>query len=172
MNRTILAAMAAGLILAGAGGASAQTVVLVRHAEKADASRDPVLSEAGVQRAAELDANFGDHGPELVLVSPFQRTFLTAGPTIDAFDSEMKVVALDQGVDAHVAAVVAEIRSRPRDALILVVGHSNTVPLIARALGVGSADMPDCEYDRMTRIDLNGDAPAAGVTRYGAPSIC
>ncbi|HEV7227895.1 phosphoglycerate mutase family protein [Brevundimonas sp.] len=167
----ITAAVAVGLSLA-AGAASAQTVVLVRHAEKADASRDPVLSEAGVRRAGELDATFGDHGPELVLVSPFQRTFLTAGPTIDAFDSEMKVVALDQGVDAHVAAVVTEVRSRPRDALVLVVGHSNTVPLIARALGVEAADMPECEYDRMTRIDLNEAAPTVHVTRYGAPADC
>lgn len=171
MKATILAALAAGMVLV-AGTASAQTVVLVRHAEKADASRDPVLSEAGVRRAADLDAAFGDHGPELVVVSPLQRTFLTARPTLDAFDPDMKVVGLDQGVEAHVAAVVAEVRARPRDALILVVGHSNTVPLIARALGVEAADMPECEYDRMTRIDLNGPAPTAVVTRYGVPSAC
>ncbi|MBX9575915.1 MAG: histidine phosphatase family protein [Caulobacteraceae bacterium] len=167
----IMAAMAVGMVLA-AGAASAQTVVLVRHAEKADASRDPALSEAGARRAADLGAAFGDHGPELVVVSPLQRTFLTAVPTLDAFDPDMKVVTLDQGVEAHVAAVAAEVRSRPRDALILVVGHSNTVPLIARALGVEAADMPDCEYDRMTRIVLNGDVPTVAVTRYGSPSTC
>jgi len=36
-----------------------------------------------------------------------------------------------------------------------VVGHSNTIPLIARALGVEAADMRECEYDRLTRVDLN-----------------
>lgn len=166
--RVALAAFAWGL----ASAASAQTVVLVRHAEKVDASRDPVLSEAGSARAEALAGVFVGEGPDLILVSPFQRTALTAGPTVAAFDTPVRVIPLDGGVDAHLAGILAEIALEPDHAEILIVGHSNTVPLIARALGVEAADMPECEYDRMTRIDLNGAVPTALVTRYGAASTC
>lgn len=164
----VLAAALWGL----AGAATAQTVVLVRHAEKADASRDPVLSEAGSQRAQALASAFGTDGPELILVSPFQRTALTAAPTATAFGLTPTAIGLDSGADAHVAAIVSEIRAQPADAVVLVVGHSNTVPLIARALGVEAADMPECEYDRVTRIHLMDGHAHAAVERYGAPSTC
>jgi len=171
MKATIVAALAA-TVWGAATVASAQHVVLVRHAEKADASRNPVLAAAGEQRARALLAAFPGAGPDLVLVSPLQRTTLTAAPTVSAFGVAVRAVALDVGVEAHVAAIVGEIAAQPENAVVLVVGHSNTIPLIARALGVEAADMPECEYDRMTRIDLNGDAPTAVVTRYGAASTC
>ncbi|MBU1325550.1 MAG: histidine phosphatase family protein [Alphaproteobacteria bacterium] len=152
--------------------ATAQHVVLVRHAEKVDASRDPVLSGAGTARAEALAGVFAGTGPDLILVSPFQRTALTAVPTIAASGAPVRVIALDGGVDAHLAGILAEIALQPDDAEILIVGHSNTVPLIARALGVAAADMPDCEYDRLTRIDLTTAAPSGTVDRYGAASDC
>jgi broad specificity phosphatase PhoE len=170
LRRTTLTLAAAFWALAHA--ASAQTVVLARHAEKADGSRDPELSQAGTSRAEALAAAFGPEGPDVVIVSPLRRTGLTAAPTVGVFRSPVRAIPLEEGVDAHVAAVVAELRARPADSLILVVGHSNTIPLIARALGVEAADMADCEYDRLIRIDLNATQPVASVTRYGAASRC
>lgn len=171
MKLVITAALAAAFWTA-ASAASAQYVVLARHAEKADASRDPVLSADGILRAQALATTFGAEGPDLVLVSPLQRTGLTAQPTVAAFVVPVRQLGLDAGVDAHVAAVVAEIATQPQDAVVLVVGHSNTIPLIARALGVEAADMPECEYDRLTRVDLNAMVPQVDVVRYGAPSTC
>lgn len=168
--RTTLTLVAATWALACA--ASAQTVVLVRHAEKADGSRDPVLSQAGTARAEALAAVFGQQGPDVVLVSPLLRTGLTAAPTVGVFGARSRAISLEEGVDVHVADLVADLRGQPADSLILVVGHSNTIPLIARALGVEAADMPDCEYDRLIRIDLNAIQPVASVTRYGAASSC
>ncbi len=172
MMKTTLAAAATVALWALAGTASAQHVVLARHAEKADASRDPALSDAGAVRAQALAQTFGADGPDLVLVSPLQRTALTAAPSVQAFGSPVSVFSLDAGLEAHVAAVVAAIVAQPDDATVLVVGHSNTIPLIARALGVDSADMADCEYDRLTRIDLNAAPPRSEVVRFGAPSAC
>ena len=57
--------------------------------------------------------------------------------------------------------------------MVLVVGHSNTIPLIARALGYAdAADMPECEYDRMTVLHLMGEGAHGEVSRYGAPTTC
>ena len=172
MKRLLLAT---AVSLLTATSAMAQTVYIVRHAEKVDApgDPDPALSEAGEARAAQLADVLRDAHPVLVLTSPMQRTRLTAAPTADYHSASSEAVSLEGGGAAHVAATVARVRALPEDAVVLVVGHSNTVPAIARALGYAeAADMPECEYDRMTRLILEGGAVQAVVSRYGAPSDC
>lgn len=170
MKRLLLAT---ALSLLTAAPVLAQTVVIVRHAEKADASADPALSEAGRARAQALSAALRDAHPVLVLTSPLQRTIQTGAPTAEYHSAASEPVSLDGGGAAHVAATVARIRALPEDATVLVVGHSNTVPLIARALGYAeAADMPECEYDRMTVLHLMGDAAHGEVSRYGEPTTC
>lgn len=170
MKRLLLAA---AFSLLTATSALAQTVYLVRHAEKADASADPVLSEAGQARAAALAAAMAEAHPDHVYTSPLQRTRLTAEPTATAHSVTIEAVGFDGGAAGHVAAIAERIRALPEDAVVLVVGHSNTIPLIARALGYSeAADMPECEYDRMTTLQLMGDMAHGQVTRYGAPTTC
>ena len=165
--------IAAALSLLATGSAMAQTVILVRHAEKVDTSADPLLSEAGQARAGALAVVLADARPDHVFTSPLQRTRLTAGPSAEFHSVVIEPVGFDGGTPAHVDAVAARIRALPDTAVVLVVGHSNTIPLIARALGyTAAADMADCEYDRLTVLDLNGDHTSAVVGRYGAPSTC
>lgn len=170
MKRLLLATV---LSLTTFGSAVAQTVVLVRHAEKVDASSDPVLSEAGQARAGALALALADAHPDHVFTSPLQRTRLTASPTAEFHSVTVEPVGFEGGTPAHVAAVAARVRALPDSAVVLVVGHSNTIPLIARALGyTAAADMPECEYDRLTVLDLNGDHTSAVVGRYGTPTTC
>ena len=170
MKRLLLAA---AVSLLTATSAMAQTVYLVRHAEKADASADPVLSEAGQERAATLAAAMTDVHPGHIFTSPLQRTRLTAEPTAAYHSVTIEPVGFDGGAAAHVAAIAERVRALPDDAVVLIVGHSNTVPLIARALGFAeAADMPECEYDRMTMLHLAGDETHSQVTRFGAPTTC
>jgi broad specificity phosphatase PhoE len=170
MKRLLLAA---AVSLLTATSAMAQTVYLVRHAEKADASADPVLSEAGQARAVALAGVLADVHPGHVFTSPLQRTRLTAEPTATAYSLTIEPVGFDGGSTGHVAAIAERIRALPDDAVVLVVGHSNTIPLIARALGYAeAADMPECEYDRMTMLHLMGDMTHGQVSRYGAPTTC
>jgi broad specificity phosphatase PhoE len=170
MKRLLLATV---LSLLTAGSAMAQTVVLVRHAEKVDSSADPLLSEAGLARAAALAEVLADAHPGHVFTSPLQRTRLTAGPTAEFHSVTIEAVGFDGGTPAHVADIAARVRALPEDAVVLVVGHSNTIPLIARALGyTAAADMAECEYDRLTVLDLNGHHTTAVVGRYGTPTSC
>ena len=164
----VLAATLAGI----AAPAAAQMVVLVRHAEKADDSADPVLSDAGQARAEALAAALAAARPTHVFPSPLHRTRLTAAPTAAAHGVTIQPVGFEGGGAAHIAAVAEQVRGAPEDAVVLVVGHSNTVPLIARALGYEAADMPECEYDRLIMLDLDDDGAAAVVGRYGAPTGC
>ena len=170
VKRLLLAAVLSAL---AAAPAVAQTVVLVRHAEKVDGGDDPALSEAGQARAEALAVVMADAHPAYVFTSPLQRTRLTAAPTAEFHSAWTEPVGLEGGGAAHVAAVAERVRALPEDAVVLVVGHSNTVPQIARALGYGAAaDMPECEYDRLTVLELEGDRTTAIVGRYGAPAGC
>jgi broad specificity phosphatase PhoE len=170
MKRLLLAT---ALTLLSATSAMAQTVYIVRHAEKADASSDPVLSTTGAERAGALASALEDAHPDLILVSPLQRTALTAAPTAQYHGVAPVAVPFEGGVEGQVAATVARVRALPEDATVLIVGHSNTVPLIARALGYAeAADMPECEFDRMTMVHLMRGGVHGQVSRYGAPANC
>ena len=162
------------LSLMTAGSSVAQTVILVRHAEKFDASADPVLSEAGQRRAFDLAVALGDADLTHVFTSPLQRTVLTARPAAEAHAINPEVISFEGGTEAHVRRVADRVRALPDDAVVLVVGHSNTIPLIAGALGeTGPSEMRDCEYDRLILIPVedDGDSPAI-ITRYGEPANC
>ncbi|MFW2341930.1 histidine phosphatase family protein [Brevundimonas sp.] len=174
MKKLLITGLAtAAALVCGVATASAQTVYIVRHAEKAsDTERDPVLSEAGVARAGAVAALFTDDLPDLVVVSPLQRTRLTAAPTIEASGAFVTISPLDAGVEAHVATIRQGVLALPEDAVVLVSGHSNTVPLIARALGYETPDMPECEYDRLIRIEIVNGEVSGETLRYGAPSTC
>lgn len=170
MKRLLLAAL---LSLVAAQTAAAQTVIIVRHAEKADASADPVLSAAGQARAEALAAAVGDAAPSVILTTPLQRTRLTAGPTAAALSVTPEAIPFGAGLPDHLAAIRARVAALGADDTVLIVGHSNTVPLIARALGYAeAADMPECEFDRMTVLHISGSTAHGEVSRYGAPTTC
>ena len=78
MKRTLIALV---VLLGCAAPAFAQrTVILVRHAEKADSSADAALSKWGEERAERLAAILKDAGVTAILTSDRQRTIRTAAP--------------------------------------------------------------------------------------------
>lgn len=169
--RALIGALA---LLAGTP-AQAQTIVIVRHAERMTqgGGSDPALSSEGQARARALAAGLADEKLALVLTSPLARTRQTGEPAAKAAGIEVTPVAMDGGLAAHVARVVEVARKAPADSTVLVVGHSNTAPEIARALGDTSPQpIAECEFDRMTVLRLTADGVKASYARYGAPSSC
>ncbi|HEX8232590.1 MAG TPA: phosphoglycerate mutase family protein [Caulobacteraceae bacterium] len=152
--------------------AHAQTVVLVRHAEKAaQPVADPPLTDAGVARARALAQSLEGAGVDLILTSPLQRTIQTAAVLEKGQGVPARQVGLGAAAEGHSQLVADQIRREGAQAVVLVVGHSNTIPAIAKALGFERVEpMSDCEYDRMIVLRLTGKAPRVIVTRYGAPS--
>ncbi|MDZ4361893.1 phosphoglycerate mutase family protein [Brevundimonas sp.] len=154
--------------------AAAQTVVIVRHAEKADSSADPDLSEEGRSRAVSLAELFEDEAPGLILTSPLQRTMQTAVPASGMAGVPIQTVSFDGGTEDHVMRTVGLVRAASPETVILIVGHSNTVPQIAAALGDQEPQsLGECDFDRVTTLVLGpaGDAPTVTHSRYGAPSV-
>jgi len=146
-------------------------VVLVRHAEKADEPRsDPPLTKTGKKRARALAFALKDAGVTAIITSDRLRTRATAEPLAEARGLTPKVVDLgDGGVAAHVAAVAAEVRRRA-GGVVVVVGHSDTIPAIIAALG--GPRLPDIHGTEFGHLFLLVPGPGGArlvQASYGAP---
>lgn len=174
--RRLLAGLVFSLQVLGSGAAYAHEgpalVIVVRHAEKgAEPAADPLLSPVGAQRAQALAAALKDSGVGAIVTTQLQRTRATAQPLADALGIEGDVVAAG-GSDnaAHVQAVADAVR-RHAGKVVLVVGHSNTVPGIVHALGGPQMpDLCDAEFDRMFVVVPAAEGAAVVKSRYGEPS--
>lgn len=118
------------------------TVYLVRHAEKAASTSDPdaVLSEPGQATAQSLVAWFAQRPLDLVYATHLRRTQQTAMPVAKAKDLELHVLPADDtaGLIRRVFAACGKH--------VLVVGHSNTVPEIAKAFGAQPFEIEESEF--------------------------
>lgn len=152
------------------------TVIFVRHAEKATTpANDPSLSNAGQRRAAELARQLVDAdvvpgvGVDAIYSTSFRRTVETAKPVADALD--LQVMTYDAAdTTVFLESVVREYKGK----IILVVGHSNTVPEMIGNMGASKSvpEIAEGEYDNMYLVSI----PWFGKTktirlRYGEPYI-
>jgi broad specificity phosphatase PhoE len=158
------------LVLATAAPAAAATsVVLVRHAEKAaEPAVDPPLTQAGEARARALADALARARVTAILSTPYERTRRTAAPLAERAGVAPTVVEVGD-VATHAADIARRVREDASDGTIVVVGHSNTLPAVAAALGVADvAPIADDEYDRMLIVVLrDGAAPLLVQSRYG-----
>jgi broad specificity phosphatase PhoE len=134
-----------GLLLTASPALAQRAVFVVRHAEKVDESRDPLLSPAGQARAAALARHLKDAGVTAAFVTDLQRTRLTAAPLTDALG--IKPIVLPA---AATQEMVDRIRRDHAQDVVLVVGHSNTVPAVLKLLGhTEPVTIRDDEYDAL-----------------------
>lgn len=148
------------------------TIIFVRHAEKQlNDGDDPGLSEAGRRRAAELARQLAEAdviaGVDAIYATPFRRSQETARPLaeklhlpIHTYDAADKRTVLDAILENH------------KGKIILVIGHSDTLPDMIANLGAHKQVPPIAamEYDNIYIISI----PWYGKTktirlRYGEP---
>jgi broad specificity phosphatase PhoE len=122
-----------------------EAIYVVRHAERLDQSTDSPLSTAGVGRAYKLRDLLRSGGITHVFTTERQRTIATAKPLADALKLTPQVVP---GVDVRpLLDRLAALKPQDR---VLVVGHSNTLPDLLRALGVATpVTIGDDEFDKL-----------------------
>ena len=168
MRRAILVCI---LLLGSAVGAAADPVViLVRHAERADAgspaasmmAADPDLSAGGRARADALARILKDAGITAIFTTELKRTRQTAGPLARALAIQPTVIPADHSTDLLKVLQKAS-------GTVLVVGHSNTVPELIAALGVKQqVAIADDEYDNLFVV-VRDDQPTLLRLRYSSP---
>jgi phosphohistidine phosphatase SixA len=138
-----------------------QTIYIVRHAEKQDDSRDPGLSLLGKKRAVELALHLRDSSVKAIYVTEYQRTQKTAEPLADHL--QLKAIVADKDLARLASLLLADKSS---DAA-LVVGHSNTVAELVKALGVPVKwELADTEFDRLVQVTLTKPTAVVSYIRY------
>lgn len=134
---------------------------LVRHAEK-QTGDDPLLTPEGEARAATLAQILADKGLTQIHSTNYRRTLETAAPIAERTGLE---VALYDPRD--LSGFADELRASK--GVHLVVGHSNTTPQLAQALGAepGSEIDESSEYDRLYVITLDSGEISSRIERFG-----
>lgn len=150
------------------------TIIFVRHADKsAEPAADPGLSEAGVRRVQELTRQLVDAdvvaGIDAVYATPTRRAQETARPVADRLN--LPIETYDK---ADTETVLERILENHKGKIILVVAHSDTLPVLIANLGASKVvpAIAENEYDNIYIIAI----PWFGKTktirlRYGEPYV-
>lgn len=160
--------MVAAIAFFAGNTASAQTVdeatfVIVRHAEKADDSQDPDLSEIGKARAGRLSAMLASLSIDAAYSTPYKRTRQTLAPTAAANGIDV------QDYDPRAAGPFLDGLKTQTGRVFLIAGHSNTAPLLANHL-LGEERfqaLDDSVYDHVWIVRISADGkPSVMVLHY------
>jgi broad specificity phosphatase PhoE len=147
MKHFIALLLFCGLLVSTAAAQS--TIFIVRHAEKAQSGGDdPDLSEAGRARAESLANLLKDAAISAIYTSEVKRTGQTAAPLAKILHREPTIVPAKD-----VGALVAKLKDSSGN--VLVVGHSNTIPDVIKALGITTPiNIADNDYDNLFVVVL------------------
>jgi phosphohistidine phosphatase SixA len=144
------------------------TVFLVRHAEKhTRPADDPPLTALGLERARSLYRILQKLKISAIYSTRYDRTRQTALPLAEALD--LPVIEYEA---KDFEGLVDRIRSDHAGEVVLVVGHSNTVPPIIEAFGCDPVlPIADNAYDNLFAVTLfRGKKPRVFILKYGQPS--
>ncbi|MDZ7719966.1 MAG: phosphoglycerate mutase family protein [Balneolaceae bacterium] len=131
------------------------TIILVRHAEKADNSHDPDLSEAGYERAEKLAEMFKRVSFDAVYSTNFKRTQKTAKSTADLNDLDLQIYD-----HQNPTSQVEKWLEMHQGETILVCGHSNSTPTFANTILEGEhfdESFDESDYGNILIITIAGD---------------
>jgi broad specificity phosphatase PhoE len=139
------------MVLCAVPAAALDTVYLVRHAEKSEGWPQErgldafwPLSPAGQVRAEFLASRLENAGIAAVYTSRTTRTLTTGLPLANRI--RVPIAANDDSIaQEKMEAFLSAVRGKHlSDKAVLIVGHSNTIPLLLMRLGA----TPDC-YERL-----------------------
>ena len=192
-----IAANIAGVVIIGffsysAWSDNATTFIIVRHAERLDASANTNLSEVGLARAEALINAASEAGVGAIYSTNFCRTLQTVQPLASHLSLSINVQHLSASTDLNdcdpaisVAmndlpasvnnemSLVEHVLDKHNGKTVLIVGHSNTVPALVAALGGAAFDPVVIDHDEfnhlfIVRKNKRSGPPTLIKTKYGA----
>ncbi|MCA8942471.1 MAG: histidine phosphatase family protein [Planctomycetes bacterium] len=140
-------------------------MIVVRHAEKTAATDDPPLSDAGQVRARTLAKLLAATKVTRVFTTDYARTRQTVAPLAEAHGCAPK--SYDARKSDEFAKGLLDLTDGE---VVVVAGHSNTVPMMVRALGGSLTDLDERgylgedEYDRVVVVTVCGVVGAPRTT--------
>jgi broad specificity phosphatase PhoE len=173
-SRTAAVTLLAALLVS-TPALAAEVIFIVRHAERETGEGDDGLSAAGKERAGRLAAMLRDVRITHILTSNLRRTAETAAPLARATGLTSVPIAIPGAGAGGVAPeklqiqrTVQAVKDLPAAARVLIVGHSNTVPMLLEALGVAEViTIPATEFDNLFIVTTRATAaPTFARLRY------
>ena len=135
--------LAVAILLSAQPLLAQKAIILVRHTERLDTTTDSPLSEKGAEHAARLAKQLKDSGITAIYTTQFQRTVKTAEPIAKAVGVTPVVVP-----STEEAKLIERLKTQHANDVVLVVGHSNSIPAVLKALGVKQdITISDDQYD-------------------------
>jgi phosphohistidine phosphatase SixA len=135
------------------------TILVVRHGEKQSGTGDVPLSEQGQARAVELASIASMFNVSSVYCTNTLRSKQTADPTANSANRHI----YETPSRAWANQIIAENRGNA----VLIVGHSNTVPIIVRHFGGGSVTVGEEDFDRLIVLRIGDSDTSTIQLRYG-----
>lgn len=138
------------------------TVMFVRHAEalpRTQGNQNPALAKDGVARAKRWATALRAAGVTKIYATELIRTQLTAAPLAKALGLEVQRYSARKSV----AFANDTLRNLKNGEVVVVAGHSNTVPHMVKALGGQLEDLDkrgflqETEHDRLIVQHLSGN---------------
>ena len=130
------------------------TIILIRHAEKADTNtKDPSLSDTGNQRAEGLAKLFKDIPIDAFYATPYKRTIETITPIARANGKE--ILTYNPSDKNSTAAMINSGKGKR----IIIAGHSNTIPQMVNTL-IGKNEfttMEESDYGKIWFLVFKGN---------------
>jgi len=146
-------------------GKCGTTVVLLRHAEKATSpTNDPPLSATGESRANVLADVLADAGVSAIFITEYQRTRQTAAPLAAQLHVNPQVIPASNSHE------LVEVIRNIHEGVVVVVGHSNTIPTIIAGLGGPSVMISDNEFDNLFILTIGPSGTSFVRLHYGSSS--
>jgi broad specificity phosphatase PhoE len=155
VRKATLGALALACILSALPAAALDVLYLVRHAEKVDdwpaaPELDALrpLSPAGVERAKALAVRLEGEGIVAAYTSRTTRSIATAEPLVKAVHQPLIVEEASRDRESMADFLAGLMQKHPGDRAVLVVAHSDTLPLLLGRLGA----RPEC----FSRLGISG----------------
>ncbi len=152
------------LTAAPAFAAEATTILIVRHAEKADQpADDPPLTKAGKKRALALRDLVQTAGIDAIFATNMIRTQQTVGPTAELLGLTPTILDIDD-IDG-LAAAVQKLTGKT----VLVGSHGGKSLALIEKLGGPKLDpLAEHHYDNFFVVTITGPGQASVVRlKYG-----
>jgi phosphohistidine phosphatase SixA len=124
-------------------------VIVVRHAEaEIGGDPDPNLSLLGRERAARLARVLAkvqlDHGVDAVFASEMRRTQQTVAPLAESLSLPINILPIAGWTD-----LPDRLLHEQRGKVVLVAGHSGTIPPLVQSLSGETVSIAEGEYDHL-----------------------
>jgi broad specificity phosphatase PhoE len=143
-----------GLLACRYSALAQKAVLVVRHGEKIS-DTDERLTEAGRARAERLAKMLKDAGVTAIYSTDTERTRDTVQPLASALGLEVVIYDKADG------KFIERIRSEQPAGVVLVAGHSNTIPDLLKALNCrGDFKIASDEYDNLFLVLRQAGGPA------------